>query len=63
MKLFNVASYVCLQNFRKWLVDYRVWIIAILLFMFTQIFTKEIIEFSKAINIDVTPWIFPFLFT
>lgn len=63
MKLFNVASYVCLQNFRKWLVDYRVWIIAILLFMFTQIFTKEIIEFSKAINIEVTPWIFPFLFT
>ncbi len=63
MKLFNVASYVCLQNFRKWLVDYRVWIIAILLFMFTQIFTKEIIEFSKAINIEVTSWIFPFLFT
>jgi hypothetical protein len=63
MKLFNVASYVCLQNFRKWQVDYRVWIIAILLFMFTQIFTKEIIEFSKAINIEVTPWIFPFLFT
>lgn len=63
MRLFNIARYVCFQNLRKWSSDYRVWIIAILLIILTHNFTKEIVDFARDINIDVSPWIFPFLFT
>ncbi len=63
MKLFNTARYVCNQNFRKWSTNYRVWVIAILLVILTQSFTKEVIDFAKDININVSPWLFPFLFT
>ncbi len=63
MKLFNTARFVCLQNFRKWSSNYRVWIIAILLIILTHSFTKEIVDFGKDIDINVSPWMFPFLFT
>ncbi|MDC3424448.1 hypothetical protein NC797_07990 [Aquibacillus sp. 3ASR75-11] len=63
MKLFNTARYVCYQNLRKWTSNYRVWIVAILLIILTQNFTKEIIDFANDININVSPWLFPFLFT
>jgi len=63
MKLFNTARFVCLQNFRKWSSNYRVWIIAILLIILTHSFTKEIVDFGKDIDIIVSPWMFPFLFT
>ncbi|WP_043934333.1 hypothetical protein [Bacillus sp. EB01] len=63
MRLFNTSRLVCYQNFRKWPSNYRVWVIAILLTILTHNFTKEIMDFSQDINIDVSPWLFPFLFT
>ncbi|PLR77953.1 hypothetical protein CU633_07970 [Bacillus sp. V3-13] len=63
MKLFNISRLVCYQNFRKWSSNYRVWVIAILLIILTHNFTKEIADFARDINIDVSPWMFPFLFT
>lgn len=63
MRLFNKARCVCMQNIRKWPTDYRVWIIAILLFILTHMFTKELVIFSEDVQIDISPWIFPFLFT
>ena len=63
MRLFNIARIVCFQNLRKWSSNYRVWVIAILLIILTHNFTKEIVDFAREINIDVSPWIFPFLFT
>lgn len=63
MKLFKRARFVCFQNLRKWSSDYRVWVIAILLIILTHNFTKEIIDFSKDININVSPWMYPFLFS
>ena len=63
MKLFNTARFVCFQNLRKWSSNYRVWIIAILLIILAHNFTKEIVDFAKDIDINVTPWMFPFLFT
>lgn len=63
MKLFRTAGYISLQNFRKWSSNYRVWVIAILLAILTHNFTKEIADFARDININVSPWLFPFLFT
>jgi len=63
MKLFNVSRLICYQNFRKWTANYRVWVIAILLVILTHNFTGEITDFAQDINIDVSPWMFPFLFT
>ncbi|MCJ7840775.1 hypothetical protein MUB24_07620 [Lederbergia sp. NSJ-179] len=63
MKLFNQARCVCFQNFRKWGANYRVWMIAIILILLTHYFTKEIIDFSREIDMKVSPWIFPFLFS
>ena len=63
MKLFRIAIMVCMQNIRKWRTNYRVWVIAILAFIFVQSFTKEIKYFAMEINMDVSPWIFPFLYS
>ena len=63
MKLFNQAPCVCFQNLRKWGANYRVWVIAIILIILTHYFTREIIDFSREIDIKVSPWIFPFLFS
>jgi hypothetical protein len=63
MKLFKAATCVCFQNFRKWAVNYRVWIIVIFAIILTREFTKDIANFSAQIDIPVSPWMFPFLFT
>jgi hypothetical protein len=63
MRLFRISRHVCYQNFRKWPTNYRVWVITILLIMLTHNFTSEIVDFAAKQNMDVSPWIFPFLFT
>ncbi|HEY4554560.1 MAG TPA: hypothetical protein VIG80_15310 [Bacillaceae bacterium] len=63
MRLYKVAWCVCFQNLRKWSSNYRVWVIAILLIILTHNFTKDIGYFARDIGINVSPWIFPFLFT
>lgn len=62
MSLCKTAGIVCIQNFRKWATNYRVWVIAILMVIFTQSFTKEIGDFAELVQIPVSPWIFPFLY-
>lgn len=62
MKLFKMAVCVCFQNIRKWRSNYRVWIIAIIVLIFTHEFTKDIASFAHQINIPVSPWIYPFLY-
>lgn len=63
MKLFNQARCVCFQNLRKWRTNYRVWVIAIILIILTHYHTMEIVEFSRQIDMEVSPWLFPFLFS
>lgn len=63
MKLFNQARCVCFQNLRKWRTNYRIWVIAIILILLIHYYTKEIVEFSRQIDVEVSPWLFPFLFS
>ncbi len=63
MKLFEIASIVCRSSLSKWRTNYRVWCIAALLLIFVHMFTKDVGIFAKQLDIQMTPWIFPFLFT
>lgn len=53
----------CLSNFRKWTYNPRMWVVGILSVIFALDSSKEIAYFSAAVNVPVTPWVFPFIFT
>lgn len=62
MNWFRIIATVCLQNIRKWRTNYRVWLMAIISLLLIHNFTKDLGSFSRQIGIDVSPWIFPFLY-
>lgn len=61
MKLFRSVFAICLQNFRKWKTDYRIWVIAALLIIMIQIYVDDMRKISQYLQTDVPIWIFPFL--
>ena len=50
------------QNFRKWKTDYRIWIIFILLLMFTARFGEEMRILSAYLDNKTPLWVYPFLY-
>lgn len=63
MKKFNTVFAISRQNFRKWTSNYRVWMIAIILMIFIHSYTKEISLFAEELNMKMSAWIFPFLYS
>lgn len=61
MSCFRKACCVCAQNYRKWATNYRIWVLFILIAIFVNSYTKEIIHFAETVQYKVSPWLFPFL--
>ncbi len=53
---------ICIQNFRKWATDYRIWTIAVLVIVMTFIYADNVRQIADALNSDMSLWIFPFLY-
>lgn len=63
MKSISTISEVCFQNLRKWRTDYRVWTIAVVIFVMIQIYIDDIKTISSALGTQIPIWIFPFLYS
>jgi len=63
MKLFKNSWQICLLSFRKWTTNYRIWIAAILLLILTHKYTKDYAVFCANMNIKMSPYIFPFIYS
>lgn len=63
MKLCKTVLAICMQNFRKWSKDYRIWSIAFLLFTIIQIYTDDIKKISEFFDAKVSAWIYPFIYS
>jgi hypothetical protein len=62
MKLLKISGMICMQNIRKWATNYRIWIVAILLLILTHSYTESFRTMCETVNMDMSPWIFPFLY-
>lgn len=63
MKSFRTVFSVCLQNFRKWRTDYRIWVIALTMIIMVQIYVDDMQKISEYLNTDIPIWIFPFMYS
>ena len=59
MKSFRI----CMQNIRKWSSNSRIKMCLVLSVLFVYAYTKGIGTLSAYLGKDVSPWIYPFLFT
>lgn len=57
--IFNII----LQNYRKWRNDYRIYMIAIVVFMLVWSFWTDLRDVSVHFGEKASPWVFPFLYT
>lgn len=58
-KVFGVSFY----NFKKWLINPRIYILFILVLCYTHYILSPVRDFAERVNIDVAPYIFPFFIT
>lgn len=63
MRFIKQSFRVCLQNFRKWTTDYRIWILAILLLILVHENVRNLSDISAELGIKSTLWSFPFLYS
>lgn len=63
MKLIKFTFAIAVQNFRKWLTDYRIWVIAAILLILVHENVKNLTDFSKTAGVASSIWIFPFLYS
>lgn len=63
MRLLKIIFAVAIQNLRKWLTDYRIWAIAIILLILIHENVHDLAKFSKTAGVDSSLWIFPFLYS
>ena len=63
MKFINQSVKICLQNFRKWQTDYRIWTVAALIFTLVWEQTHNLASLSQLMNIKSTLWYYPFLYS
>lgn len=63
MDKIRIAFFVAQNNFKKWLVNPRMYIVVIMMAMYIQSRLAPITEFCSAFGYKVTPYIFPFLMT
>ncbi len=63
MKLCKTVFSICSMNFKKWVKDYRIWTIFILLFQMVLIYVDDIKIIAAYLQADVPIWIFPFMYS
>jgi hypothetical protein len=56
------ALHVCAYSLRKLATDYRLWISIVLLLALTHMFTEGYGQFCQAVDMKMSPWVFPFLY-
>lgn len=62
MNIKNI-TFCSLTNFKKWIVDIKIYVLFILIFVFSIWNLSELYEYSKVVGIGVSPWFFPHLLT
>lgn len=62
MKCVRSVLCICIQNIRKWTYDYRVWIIAALLFFVCFDNSASLGELARFYGVRSTLWYFPFAY-
>lgn len=63
MSWLKTVAAICLQNLRKWRTDYRIWTIAVLMFIMIQIYVDDMRKLSAYLETTLPVWIFPFLYS
>ena len=58
-----ISFNICAQNLRKWRKDYRIWIIAVLLFLLVWDNVRILNDISGQLGIKSSIWLYPFLYT
>lgn len=58
----NSITGICLQHFRKWKNDYRIYLIAVILGILVYNFQSDLNDISAYLGIKSTQWSFPFLY-
>lgn len=59
-KVIRIFS-CCAQNLRKWPSNPRIYVLGLLLIGFLFEWVRPIADFSSAVHVSVTPWVFPYL--
>ncbi len=57
IKLYKAAVF----GFKKWTNNPRIYVLALSLYAFVQMWTKPFLEFSQEVSVPLTPWIFPYM--
>lgn len=60
MSWFKIPFVVCFQNLRKWAGDYRVWTVAIFIFVINVYTIASFQDYANQIGTGIAPWIFIF---
>lgn len=63
MKIIKPIFCICFQNFRKWSTDYRIWMIAILIFAVCFDHANSMSKAANAFGTSGSMWLFPFAST
>lgn len=62
MKSIKCIAQICFQNIRKWNSDYRLWMIAVLLFLLVCDNSRNLAECAGQYGAQASLWSFPFLY-
>lgn len=63
MSFLKTIFRISAQNFRKWQTDYRIWTIAIFLFILILMYTDDFKTLADFLNEKAPVWVFPFIYT
>jgi len=63
MSLLRTVFLICLQNLRKWRTDYRIWVIAALVFVMVWIYIDDVGRIALGLGTSMPIWIYPFLYS
>jgi hypothetical protein len=63
--MHNLRKVICTcnQNIRKWPTNPRIYMIALFIFCFVNIYEKQLNTLCKMVSVSINPWLFPFLGT
>ena len=59
MSFIKTTICICLQNFRKWQKDYRIWTIAAILFILILENTRKFSDLSADLGVSSSIWQYP----
>lgn len=63
MSFLKTIFRISAQNLRKWRTDYRIWVIAVFLFVITLIYVDDLKKVADGLGFEMSVWIFPFMYS